>query len=76
MFFMQTLADVKRISIAHERTVDSTHKCEFPNGRCQYGLVYCIQGEGEYRFSTGEKCEMREGEVIKSHLYSIGIGCV
>ena len=46
-------ADVKRISIAHERTVDSTHKCEFPNGRGQYGLVYCIQGEGEYRFSTG-----------------------
>ena len=57
-------ADVKRISIAHERTVDITHKCEFPNGRGQHGLVYCIKGEGEYRFSTGEKCEMREGEVM------------
>ena len=56
--------DVATIRVAHEFTLDVPHKCEYPNGRGVYGLVFAIEGEAEYRFVTGDRCTLHRGEVL------------
>ncbi len=56
--------DVASIAVAHEFTLDVPHRCEYPNGRGLYGLVYAIEGEAEYRFATGDRCALRRGELM------------
>ncbi|MBO5898204.1 MAG: helix-turn-helix transcriptional regulator [Clostridia bacterium] len=56
--------DVASIAVAHEFTLDVPHKCEYPNGRGLYGLVYAIEGEAEYRFATGDRCTLCRGELM------------
>lgn len=66
--------NIKKINIAHEFTLDSQSGCEYLNGRGQYGLVFCIDGEAEYRFCSGERCRIGSGGLLllsPSAAYSI-----
>ena len=56
--------DVCKINIAHEFTLDAENGCEYPSGRGHYGLVYCLEGNAEYRFASGEKCRVGSGELL------------
>ena len=58
------LLDIKRIRTAHLFTLDRVHKCEYPQGRQWYGLVYALRGKATYRFFTGEKITISEGNVL------------
>lgn len=56
--------DIKKIHLVHEFVLDRVHKCEYPNGRGQFGLVYALSGKAEYRFFTGERIIFTEGDVL------------
>ena len=47
--------DIKKITVAHECELDRANRCEYPNGRGSFGLVYVLDGTAEYRFTSGEK---------------------
>lgn len=67
-------ADISSIRIAHEFTLDRLHKCEYPEGRGSYGLVYAISGNAEYRFFSGERVKVCPGDsflISKNAAYSI-----
>ena len=67
-------ADISFIRIAHEFTLDRLHKCEYPEGRGSYGLVYVISGNAEYRFFSGERVRVCPGDtffISKNAAYSI-----
>lgn len=56
--------DISRVHIAHECTIDTVHKCEYPEGRGSYGLVLALDGEAEYRFTDGRRSKIKAGEII------------
>ncbi|MBQ7038985.1 MAG: helix-turn-helix transcriptional regulator [Clostridia bacterium] len=56
--------DISRINIAHEFILDKNNKCEYPNGRKYYGIIYCIEGDAEYIFSSGDYCRIYPGDII------------
>ena len=56
--------DIGRVHLAHEYVLDRAHRCAYPRGREVYGLVLALGGSAEYRFATGERLTMREGEVL------------
>ena len=56
--------DIKAVYIAHEYILDRVHKCEYPFGRGAYGLIYALGGRAEYRFFTGERFTVSEGDVL------------
>jgi len=56
--------DIRKINHAHEFTLDAKNGCEYLNGRDLYGLVFCIEGEAEYRFCSGERCKVSAGELL------------
>lgn len=57
-------ADIKKIHIAHKFVLDRAHKCQYPRGRGQYGLVYALGGKAEYRFSSGERFTLMPGNAV------------
>ena len=59
-FFM----NVKEIQLAHEYILDRVHRCEYPRGRQCYGLVYVLSGRAEYRFYTGERITVSDGDTL------------
>lgn len=66
--------DIKNIHIAHHYILDRAHKCAYPKGRGQYGLVYALSGKAEYRFSTGERFSLMPGDLLflsPNNAYSI-----
>lgn len=56
--------NVKGIQLAHEYVLDRVHRCEYPNGREYYGLVYVLSGRAEYRFYTGERITVNDGDAL------------
>lgn len=66
MFSPQTWQElrIERIVVAHPFVLNKAHRCEYPNGRGVYGLVYALSGQAEYRFSTGETCQMQPGDLL------------
>ncbi len=56
--------DINRIHIAHEFILDRVHKCEYPYGRAQYGLVYVLNGKADYEFSSGNHITVTSGDVL------------
>lgn len=64
MFADHPYVHIRQIHIAHESTVDQIRKCEFSRARSSYGLVYAIEGDGEYRFSTGERVTVLSGDMF------------
>lgn len=63
-FYTDFYMDIKTIHIAHEYILDRVHKCEYPRGRGSYGLIYALGGRAEYRFFTGERVTISEGDVL------------
>lgn len=55
---------ITKIYLAHECVIDEEHRCEYLDGRGQYGLVYAINGEAEYRFTDGKRCIIKSGEIM------------
>ena len=64
MFSNDFSIDVKSIQIAHEFTLDSARKCEYPTGRGSYGLVCVLEGCAEYRFAGGERIRVSPGDCL------------
>jgi AraC-like DNA-binding protein len=56
--------DISRINIAHEYVLNKINKCKYHNGRKYYGIIYCIEGEARYKFSSGESCDLHPGDII------------
>lgn len=56
--------DVEKIHIAHEFILDRIHRCEYPAGRGQFGLVYVQSGKAEYRFFNETHFTIGEGDVL------------
>lgn len=56
--------DIKKIHIAHQYTIDRVHKCAYPKGRGQYGLVYAIRGKAGYRCFSGERFTLSPGDLL------------
>lgn len=56
--------DIEKIQIAHEFILDRIQKCEYSSGRGHYGLVYVLSGKAEYRFFTGERITITDGDVL------------
>ena len=56
--------DIAEIHIAHEFVLDGVHRCEYPNGRGCYGLVYALEGRAEFRFVGGERLIAEGGTVL------------
>jgi len=56
--------DIKKINIAHEYVIDKNNRCEYPNSRKYYGVIYCIEGEAKYIFSNKKTCVVKKGEVL------------
>lgn len=56
--------DIKKIKLAHEFTLNKENRCSYPNGRNYYGIIYCVEGEAEYKFSSKKTCTLRDGDII------------
>lgn len=57
-------ANISKINIAHKFVLNENNKCAYPNGRKYYGLIYCIDGEAEYCFSTKNRKKVKKGDVF------------
>ena len=64
MFSDSFYLDIEKIQIAHEFVLDRIQKCEYPSGRGHYGLVCVLSGKAEYRFFTGERITITDGDVL------------
>ena len=64
LFDEEIFLDIKGIQTAHLFTLDRVQKCEYPQGRQWYGLVYALRGKATYRFSTGERVTVSQGELM------------
>lgn len=56
--------NISKINLAHKFLLNKRNKCEYPDSRKYYGIIYCIEGEAEYRFSSGDCCNVYPGEII------------
>ena len=56
--------NISRINLAHKFTLNAAHKCEYPLGRGQYGIVFGLEGELEYRFCSGERITVGPSDLI------------
>ena len=56
--------DIDRIHLAHEYVLDRVYRCAYPRGRDVFGFVFAIAGSAEYRFMTGERIIMEQGDVF------------
>ncbi len=61
---MNLFFQIRSISIAHAFVLDQKHRCSYPKGRGQYGIVYASEGEAEYRFLGGMRKTVRAGELL------------
>ena len=62
--FKSPTINIKKICLAHEFVLDKKNVCAYPNGRNCYGIIYCLEGEAEYKFSSKKSCFVRNGEII------------
>ncbi len=56
--------DIKKVTVAHRFTLFKGQKCDYRDGRKVCGLCYCTGGNVTYKFSTGEKYSISEGDVF------------
>lgn len=62
--FQSPHINIKKIHLAHDVVLDKNNKFTYPNGRKSYGIIYCIDGEAEYKFSSKKLCTIHTGEII------------
>lgn len=56
--------DIEKINLAHKFTLNKDNKCEYPNGRKYYGIIFCIDGEAEYKFSDKKSCIIKKNDIL------------
>lgn len=56
--------NISKINLAHKFILNKENRCEYSSGRKYFGIIYCIEGEAEYRFSSGDCCNVCTGEII------------
>ncbi len=61
---MELSVCIRSISVAHAFVLDQGQRCAYPNGRGQYGAVYAVEGEAEYRFVSGARRTVNQGELM------------
>ena len=61
---MELFFSIRSISIAHAFVLDEKHRCSYPEGRGEYGIVYATEGEAEYRFRGGARKKVCAGELL------------
>lgn len=55
---------IKKIHLVHEYVLDSVNRCEYPISRGHYGLCYVLSGQAEWRFFSGERFTVTDGNII------------
>ena len=55
---------IEKILIAHRFHLSTKTRFDCPNGRGSYGIVYCIEGGATFRFYTGQRCELIQGDML------------
>lgn len=63
-FSLQFYMDIEKILLAHEFVLGEKNKCDYSFGRGSYGLIYIVDGEAEYRFATGERITVKNGDSL------------
>ncbi|MBQ8551445.1 MAG: helix-turn-helix transcriptional regulator [Clostridia bacterium] len=61
---MEFNIDIKKIIIAHEFVLDRIQKCAYPSGRGNYGFVYTLDGNAQYRFTNGDNVTVTKGNML------------
>ena len=56
--------DISRVVLAHEFVMTNSNRCDYSCGRGIFGISLALSGEAEYRFGTGERITVREGDLI------------
>ncbi len=64
LFSNNFYVNIKKVHIAHKCTMCRTHKCEYPDGRKSYGVIYSISGNVEFRFHSGERVALSDGQAL------------
>lgn len=64
MFLNSFFLNIKGIQLAHEYILDRVHRCEYQISRGHYGLVYVLSGCAQYRFYSGERIYVSDGDVL------------
>ena len=61
---LQFFVDVNKILLAHENILDPKQKFDYLSGRGSYGLVFVLDGEAEFRFSSGGRITVTKGDSL------------
>lgn len=61
---LQFYIDVNKILIAHKKTLDIKKKVDYLSGRGSYGFVFVLDGEAEFRFSSGNRIVVTKGDSL------------
>ena len=56
--------NIKRINLAHKFILDGKNKCEYPDGRKYYGLIFAISGEAKYKFYHQKSITIKQGDIL------------
>lgn len=56
--------NITEINIAHRFVLNENSRCAYPSGRKYCGLIYCIDGEAEYCFSSQKRRVLKKGDVF------------
>ena len=64
LFAEEFFLDVKKIHLVHKFTLDRINRGGYPLGRGCYGLAYVLGGRAEYRFLTGERITVTDGDAL------------
>ena len=56
--------DISRITVAHRFTLTPHNRCDYSEGRGDYGIVYGLGGSLELRFKGGGRLRISEGDVL------------
>lgn len=56
--------DIAKIHIAHEFVLNEKNSCAYPSGRKYCGIIYCIAGEAEYKFSASKRQTVKQGDIL------------
>lgn len=63
-FDEKTDLDISKVELAHEFVLDTDHLCSYPQGRGHYGLIFAIDGDANWHFSSGEQCSCKKGQIL------------
>ena len=56
--------DVNKILLAHECILDTKSKFDYSSGRGSFGLVFVLDGEADFNFSSSESITVTKGDTL------------